>query len=115
MFTKLRTVIYPVNDLEHAKRWYTEVTGISPYFDQPYYVGFDIHGAELGLDPDPEVLETGNRVISYWKVDSLSGALEKMTALGAEISKPAQEVGGGIQVAVVRDPFGNSLGLIQEP
>ena len=28
---------------------------------------------------------------------------------------PVQEVGGGIKIAVVRDPFGNALGIIENP
>ena len=47
MFNKLRTVIYHVDDLEEAKKWYKEITGVEPYFDEPFYVGFDINGFEL--------------------------------------------------------------------
>ena len=45
-------MILHVNDLEKAKSWYTKVIGVKPYYDQPYYVGFDINGFELGLDPN---------------------------------------------------------------
>ena len=51
MFLGLRTVIYPVRDLDTAKRWWSTVLGIAPYFDQPYYVGFNVGGYELALDP----------------------------------------------------------------
>jgi catechol 2,3-dioxygenase-like lactoylglutathione lyase family enzyme len=49
MFQGLRTVIYHVDNLEKAKAWYTEVLGIKPYFDQPFYVGFNVGGYELEL------------------------------------------------------------------
>ena len=52
MFNKLRTVIYHVDDIEKAKQWYINITGVQPSFNQPFYVGFDINGCELGLDPD---------------------------------------------------------------
>jgi len=52
MFKKLRTLIYHVDNLEKAKEWYKKITGINPYFDEPFYVGFNINGCELGLDPD---------------------------------------------------------------
>jgi predicted enzyme related to lactoylglutathione lyase len=36
-------------------------------------------------------------------------------ATGATLLEPVTDVGGGIRVAAVRDPFGNRLGLIQNP
>ena len=47
----LRTTIYKVGNITKAKRWYTEAFGIDPYFDEPFYVGFNIGGFELGLQP----------------------------------------------------------------
>ena len=52
MLQGLRTAIYHVGDLEAAKRWYTDVLGVQPYFDEPFYVGFDVGGFELGLLPE---------------------------------------------------------------
>lgn len=51
-FLGLRTTIYPVTDLAKAKAWYSAVLGVKPYFDEPFYVGFNVGGFELGLDPD---------------------------------------------------------------
>ena len=48
----LRTALYRVTDLDKAKEWYRAVLGIDPYFDEPFYVGFNVGGFELGLDPD---------------------------------------------------------------
>jgi lactoylglutathione lyase len=42
MVLGLRTVIYHVPDLKRAKEWYSAAFGIQPYFDEPYYVGFNI-------------------------------------------------------------------------
>ena len=47
MFLGLRTVVYHTDDLNGAKAWYSSVLGISPYFDQPFYVGFNVGGFEL--------------------------------------------------------------------
>ena len=52
MFIGLRTVIYNVEDIETAKKWYSKILGFKPYFDQPFYVGFNVGGYELGLDPN---------------------------------------------------------------
>jgi hypothetical protein len=75
MLKKLRTIIYHVNDLNKAKTWYENLTGIKPYFDQPFYVGFDINGCELGLDPDGSNFQPGNHSIAYWSVDDLKFAV----------------------------------------
>ena len=65
MLRGLRTALYHVRDLDAAKKWYTEVLGKGPYFDEEFYVGFN--------------------------------------------------VGGGIRICSVIDPFGNVLGLIENP
>ena len=113
MFKKLRTVIYHMEDLEKGKEWYKIVTGIDPYFDQPFYVGFDINGCELGLDPNMAGVENGNHSVAYWAVDNIEEAIQKLTANNATISSPVTDVGDGIKVATVKDPFGNSIGMIE--
>src|SRR2546426_7717980 len=59
MVLGLRTVIYHVPDLPRAKQWYSAAFGVKPYFDEPFYVGFNIGGFELGLDPDIEGVKPG--------------------------------------------------------
>ena len=113
MFRKLRTVIYHVDNLESAKEWYTAASGTKPYFDEPFYVGFDINGFELGLDPDISQLVPGNQTVSYWDVENIETSIEKLLSLGAELIQDKTNVGGPIFVAIVQDPFGNHLGLIQ--
>lgn len=113
MLQKLRTVIYHVSDLQAAKEWYAKATGIQPYFDEPFYVGFDINGFELGLDPSMENVLPGNHTVSYWAVESAKAALEKFTSLGAVLIEDVTNVGGTVQVAVVADPFGNHIGFIE--
>jgi predicted enzyme related to lactoylglutathione lyase len=113
MIKGLRTAIYPVKDLPAAKAWYTEVFGTAPYFDQPFYVGFAIGGFELGLTPDNAPGKTGVEV--YWGVDDIEAEVERILALGATIHTAIQDVGDGIKVAELADPFGNVLGLILNP
>jgi predicted enzyme related to lactoylglutathione lyase len=112
MFLKLRTVIYHVPELAAAKEWYSRITGITPYFDQPFYVGFDIAGQELGLDPDMTGVQAGNTSVAYWAVADIQQSVQQLTEAGAAIAQPVQEVGGGIEVATVTDPWGNTIGLI---
>jgi predicted enzyme related to lactoylglutathione lyase len=113
MLQKLRTVIYHVADLAAAKEWYTKATGTAPYFDEPFYVGFDINGYELGLDPSMDNISAGNHSESYWAVESARAAADKFIALGATLVQDVTNVGGSIHVAIVADPFGNHIGFIQ--
>jgi predicted enzyme related to lactoylglutathione lyase len=116
MVQGLATVIYHVPDLERAKAWYTKAFDKRPYFDQPFYVGFNIGGFELGLDPNPESSAPGRGgVVAYWRVPAIESAVEHFVAAGAAIVSAVQDVGGGIKVATVADPFGNSIGLIENP
>jgi predicted enzyme related to lactoylglutathione lyase len=104
-----------VNDLEKAKEWYSAVLSISPYFDAPFYVGFNVGGYELGLDPDASGVTLGSNAVAYWGVPDIEMAYQRLLALGALSHSPVQEVGGGVQVAQVRDPFGNVIGIIENP
>jgi len=112
----LRTVVYAAPDLESAKSWYTKAFGVQPYFDSPNYVGFDIGGYELALDPHANVAQPpGAGPAVYWGVTDIEAELERLVALGATVKGPLQDVGGDIKVASVLDPFGNRLGLIYNP
>ena len=113
MFKKLRTVIYHTGELQRAKEWYSNITGVQPYFDEVFYVGFDINGCELGLDPDTSFVQPGNSSIAYWAVDDIEACVDKLKENGATIISNVNEVGGGIKLAVVNDPWGNAVGLIE--
>ena len=108
----LRTVIYPAPDLAAAKAWWTGLLGQPPYFDQPFYVGFEVGGYELGLLPDAD---PADGVYTYWGVDDVAAAVSEAVAAGATIQVAATEVGDGIVTATVRTPDGLLLGLIHNP
>lgn len=115
MIQGLRTALYPAHDLTRAKAWYAEVFGIAPYFDEPFYVGFNIGGFELGLVPDAPASRPPGGVVAYWGVANVMEACEHFFAHGATVHEEPKDVGGGITVAAVLDPFGNIIGLINHP
>ena len=115
MVKGLRTAVYKVADLEIAKAWYSDMLGIKPYFDEPFYVGYNVGGYELGLDPDLDGVTTGNSVGIYWGVADAHASFAELTAKGAVVDTLPHEVGGGIIVASVLDPFGNVFGSIENP
>lgn len=116
MLLGLRTVIYKVPDLARAKEWYSSTFDIAPYFDEPYYVGFNIGGFELGLDPDVKSQGPGpGGSVAYWGVRDLKGAFAALVARGVTVHSPLRDVGEGILVGAIEDPFGNRIGLIENP
>ena len=111
-FLGLRTVIYPSPDLAAAKAWFTGVLGFGPYFDEPFYVGFNVGGYELGLDPNAD---PAAGAITYWGVDDADEALAALLAQGARERSAVQDVGDGIRVATVVGPTGSIVGVIENP
>lgn len=114
MFKKLRTAIYQVNDMDKAKQWYVNVTGIQPYFDEAFYIGFNINGFELGLHPGKSATTNSKQALAYWTIVDIESCVKKLVETGAVILEEISDVGGGIKVASVVDPWGNVIGLIEE-
>lgn len=115
MIQGLRTVIYHVTDIEKAKAWYTAVLEKDPYFDQPFYVGFNLGGFELGLHPAAEKITWGTNTVAYWGVSDARKAYADLIAKGGRAHEPVSDVGEGILVGAVTDPFGNVFGVIENP
>jgi len=111
----LRTTAYKVSDLSKAKAWYTKAFGVEPYFDEPFYVGFNIQGYELGLLPEEGVTKKGDNVMSYWGVNDIQKAYKHLMDLGATTHEEPTNVGGELMVASVLDPWQNVIGIIYNP
>ena len=110
--TAADTIIFPVTDLGAAKGVFTTLLGAAPHTDEPYYVGFNVDGQEIALDPN------GHRKgltgpVPYWKVDDLEASSAALVAAGASVVQQPTDVGGGRRTTVVADPDGNQLGLMQ--
>jgi predicted enzyme related to lactoylglutathione lyase len=115
-FRGLRTGIYAVADLAKAKTWYAEVLERAPYFDEEFYVGFNVGGFELGLIPEPDAPQERDAAgVAFWGVEDAEAAYARLVSLGAADHEPIQDVGGGVKIGAVRDPFGNVLGVVENP
>ncbi|PJB46844.1 MAG: hypothetical protein CO108_04955 [Deltaproteobacteria bacterium CG_4_9_14_3_um_filter_63_12] len=116
MLRGIRTHAMNVSNLEAAKAWYSELLGRAPYFDQPFYVGFDVGGYELGLHPldEGDGAGAGGSTV-YWEVEDAGFAIAHALEKGATLVQPALDVGGDVVVGSVQDPFGNLLGFIFNP
>lgn len=112
----LRTAIYAVADLTAAKAWYTGVLEREPYFNEEFYVGFNVGGFELGLVPEPDApVERDAAGVAFWGVADAEAAYQRLLSLGGIDHEPVQDVGGGVKIGAVRDPFGNVLGVVENP
>jgi predicted enzyme related to lactoylglutathione lyase len=112
MTSGIRTVIYPVKDLAQAKMLYGKLVGVEPYMDEAYYVGFNVAGQDVGLDPHGHSQGvTGPE--GYWHVDDVEKSLKALLEAGAEVQKEVKDVSGGKLIASVKDTDGNVIGLIQ--
>jgi len=108
----LRTLIHPVADLDAAKAWRTDLLGFGSYSDEPFYVGFEVAGYELGLLPSDD---TTDGALSYWGVDDVAEAMAAAIASGVTEHTEATELGDGIVTGNVRTPDGSVVGFIHNP
>jgi predicted enzyme related to lactoylglutathione lyase len=129
MFRGFATMSFYADDLAAARRWYTELLGVEPYYAfpappaAPAYLEFRLgdDGDELGfIDRRYAPAEAGSGpggAVMHWHVDDLPGTLERLVALGATEYQPLTEHGdgSGFATASVVDPFGNVLGIMHNP
>ena len=111
----LCTAIYRVNDLAQARAWYADMLGQQPYFDQPFYVGFNVAGHELGLLPVADTPRQELGCVAHWGVKDIDAASVTLEVKGHSLFEPIKEVGDGIKVASFLDTDGNVIGLIENP
>ncbi|GII92467.1 VOC family protein [Sinosporangium siamense] len=127
MLRGFTTISFWADDLKAAKRWYTELLGVEPYFErpgpdgEPAYAEFRVgdYQHELGLihrswAPEGSSAEPGGAVM-YWHVDDIEATLAKVVSMGATVYQPIVHREAGFVTASVLDPFGNVLGLMYNP
>ncbi|CAL9362515.1 VOC family protein [Streptomyces sp. enrichment culture] len=114
MTAGLKTIIYPVKDLERAKALFGALLGVEPYADEPYYVGYKDAGQDVGLDPNGHA-QGMTGPVPYWHVSDIRGTLAALLEAGAEPLQDVRDVGGGRLIASVKDADGNLVGLLQDP
>lgn len=113
MFQRLRTIVYSAQNLPKARAFYCAALDQEPYFEEPFYIGFDVNGCELGLDPNaPAAGQAGP--VTYWRVIDADAAHARLLTLGASAHQDVHDVGGGIRLGSVVDPNGNVVGVIAE-
>ncbi len=108
----IKTVLYPVKDMGKAKAMFSKLLGVAPIADSAYYVGFKVGDQDIGLIPTGLNQEDG--VTAYYTVDDIKKSLQALLDDGAKTVQTVKDVGGGRQVASVKDADGNLIGLVQD-
>jgi predicted enzyme related to lactoylglutathione lyase len=114
MSNGLASIVFPVDDLEASKPLFTALLGVEPHTDTPYYVGYNINGLEIALNPHAKH-QGQTSGIGYWSTAEIDAEIAILVAAGATVVSPPAEVGGGTTIATVADPAGNVIGLITGP
>ena len=114
MLNGLRSAIYPVADLQTAKLWYETLLGHAPYFESDAYIGFDVGGFELGLLRTADGASVNGAEV-LWGVADAAATLKALVEHSGVIIAPLTNVGDNILTAAIEDPFGNRLGIIENP
>jgi predicted enzyme related to lactoylglutathione lyase len=120
MLRGLATVNFFAAELDAARAWYAELLGMEPYFSVPGYIEFRIgdYEHELGIIDArfaPPSAGTPGGAVAYWHVDDLTATLESLVAKGATVREEPRDRGHEFITATVVDPFGNVLGVMQNP
>jgi predicted enzyme related to lactoylglutathione lyase len=113
MAKTLDAILYPVSDISAAKAQFTALLGVEPAMDQPYYVHFETpDGLAVGLVPNGQQrgLTAGT---PFWTVTDIDAQVKALVEAGGTVAEEVHEVGGGKQVAIVKDAQGNTIGLAQ--
>src|SRR5215213_2546402 len=97
----VKTIMYPVRDLANAKTLYGKLVGVEPCMDEAYYVGFNVGGQDIGLDPHGHSKGMTGPV-TYWHVTTSRSVWrrsstpawrrtrESETSAGASCSPPSR-------------------------
>lgn len=108
IFRRVDAVTVPVPDLDAGLRYYGEALG-----HRLLWRNDAVGQAGLALpDGDSDlVLTTRQTYEPNWLVDDVDAAVELMTGAGGDLQAGPFDIPVG-RAAVVRDPFGNSLVLV---
>ncbi len=107
------TIVIPVEDLATATAFYTTAFGVEPHTETPYYVGFNLDGQEIGINPNGDKDQMTGPVV-YWSTDDLAAKVAEVEAAGGTVVRPVTQVGGGTSLALMTDPAGNQVGFITQ-
>jgi uncharacterized protein len=115
MLKAIESVVFFVNDIHAAARWYADLFAIAHdriEYENPNYAFVRAPGSLVGFHPADKKCPGGvGGTTSYWSVDNLDSVRAHMIAKGARLHRGPMKTDLGERVCMLIDPFGNSIGL----
>jgi predicted enzyme related to lactoylglutathione lyase len=115
MIGKLELVMVVVSDMERSLRFYRDVLGLGVEHESPHWSQLDAGTISIGLHPGAEERPAPDEspVQLAFYVEDAEQAVGELRSAGAEVAQePVEEPFGGY-LAVIRDPDGHAIQLLQ--
>jgi len=112
---QLESVVLFVHDIDAAAAWYAALLGVPVEHENPRYAFVRApNGVIIGFHP-ADAKNPGGVLgtTPYWEVADFDAALATLLARGATLHRGPGVTDFGARVALLIDPFGNTLGLNQ--
>jgi predicted enzyme related to lactoylglutathione lyase len=107
-------VLFFVPDVPIARKWYAELLGREPYFDDPSYCAFHLANASVGIHrSDPKTRAGVAGQVTYWRVANIQRAISHFGSHGCRLFRGPIFGADQVWVCQLVDPFGNAWGLVQ--
>jgi len=108
-------VLVHVGDVDEALRWYAQAfpnAHVRTDLDVPGLAVLNVDGVQLELVLADEKVGSGPAgSVVYWRVPSVTEALERLQILGGELYRGPMNIEQGLSMCQVGDPWGNCIGL----
>jgi predicted enzyme related to lactoylglutathione lyase len=115
MLRAIESIVFFVEDIHAAARWYARLLNLSNddvQYENANYAFIQAPGLLIGFHPRDEKSPGGvGGTTSYWSVDDLDHVRTTMIARGATLHRGPVKTDLGDHVCMLIDPFGNSIGL----
>lgn len=110
MLRKIDCIMIKVDDLETATKYYTDVFGLHPIWqdDTSIGLGFPETDAEIVLHCDPNI---PSKIEVYYLVDNVPSAVQALAQKGCTILVAPFDIPIG-QCAIIKDPFDTILCIL---
>ena len=106
------SIVIPVKDIATATAFYRTVFGAEPHTETPYYVGFNLDGLEIGLNPNGHATGMVGPTAYHAHRRRRGGRRRRWSTPAAPWSPRPPRSGARTVVAIVADADGNHVGLI---
>ena len=117
MIGKLSLIMINVSDMERSVRFYRDALGLTVEQESPYWSQLDAGTISIGLHsggPAEGAAEAEPALTLSFAVEDIAGAVDQLRSAGAQVAQEPARQQYGEQLAVIRDPDGHPIQLLQD-